>query len=558
MPPSPAEQSAGVQDTAARVREALRLTARAEQQLQAGQVDEAVLTAVRANKLGVNLGPTWRVFGQALEAQGELDDAAEVYGQAAATGADVAEISADRARLAMRLGDHALAEQQLLLHHTHARPTTATIADLARAQTALMAFDRAQDTLRRALEADAGLALLWQVFGRLLGAQGLHAQAVILFEEALRLDPGLACARDGLAEALLSGAGDVERVLSESRQALDDAPGDDLPALTQAHARRLLAVGRLAEGWDAFASAVEPGPAALFDICAAARRWRPGAPLDGRLLLIGEGDVVDDLLLMQLVPRLMAGGAKVILAVHRNLVDLVQHGLPGAMAVPLVHRAKGGRTRRAADLDSPHLHGGELVAAWAPLRALMATARPGLEDGPAMGAYLAPDAARVRVWRERLAALGAGRKVGVAWRPQPDATAWQAPPLTGLQGPLATPGLHPISLQPAEPAELEWLRETFGLTLHPSPPQLRHADAQDMAAFMLALDVVIGPPGAETVLAAATGAETWFLAAPRHWTMLGQPTCLWFPRARVMTAASVEDWTGAMTELGEALKGLTS
>ncbi len=556
MPSSPAEQIGSAKDQEARLREVLVLTARAEHLLQSGQIDEAVRTARRANTMGVNLGPTWRVFGQALEAQGDLPTAASAYEQAAAAGADVAALSVDRARVAMRQGAYAQAEQHLKLHHTLAGPTTQTIGELARAQTALMAFDRAYDTLQTALQVDPVQPLLWLVLGQLLRVQGRHGQAIIFFEEALRLDPSLTQARDGLADAVMLGAGDVERALSESHDALAAAAAEDVPALNEAHARRLLAAGQLAEGWDAFATAVEPGDAALVDIRVAAPRWTPGAPLKGRLLLIGEGDVVDDILLLQVVPSIIAGGAKVILAIDGSLTTLAQRSLPDAMVVPLLHRTQGGRTLRAADLDSPHIHGGALVAAWAPLRSLMGARRGRREDFVQTAPYLKPESARVRYWRERLASLGPGPKVGVIWRAHADARFWQAPPLSGLQAPLAVPGIHPISLQPLELAELTTLQDTFGLRINPRPPELRYADADDLAALMRALDVVIGPPDTETVLAAASGVETWFLSTPHHWAMLGTQTFPWFPRARAMTAAAPDDWAGAMAELGQGLADL--
>jgi tetratricopeptide (TPR) repeat protein len=554
VPSSPAEQIGSAQDQAARLREILVLTARAEHLLQSGQIDEAVRTARRANSMGVSLGPTWRVFGQALEAQGDLPTAASAYEQAAAAGADVAALSIDRARVAMRQGAYAQAEQHLKLHHTLAGPTTQTIGELARAQTALMAFDRAYDTLQTALQANPVQPLLWLALGQLLCVQGQHGQAIMFFEEALRLDPSLARARDGLADAVMLGAGDVDRALAESHDALAAAAAEDVPALNEAHARRLLAAGRLAEGWDAFARAAEPCNAALVDIRAAAPRWTPGAPLKGRLLLIGEGDVVDDILLMQVVPSIIAGGAKVILAIDGSLTTLAQRSLPDAMVVPLLHRTQGGKTLRAASLDSPHVHGGALVAAWAPLRSLIAAHRGRREDFVETTPYLKPESARVRFWRGRLASLGPGPKVGMVWRAHADARFWQAPPLSGLQAPLAVPGIHPISLQSLELAELTTLQDAFGLTIYPRPPELRYTDADDLAALMRALDVVIGPPDTETFLAAASGAETWFLSTPRHWAMLGTRTFPWFPRARAFTAAAPDDWTEAMAELGQALE----
>ncbi len=165
------------------------------------------------------------------------------------------------------------------------------------------------------------------------------------------------------------------------------------------------------------------------------------------------------------------------------------------------------------------------------------------------GTYLRPDPNRIVHWSGWLAGLGPGLKMGVHWRPA-EPRLWRETLPLSLLGPiLARPGVCAVGLLgDAAAAALA----DAGVALH-QPPNLDPADLDEVAALCRALDVVIGPPDAITYLAAACGAETWFLAPPRHWALLGEATYPWFPKARVIPSASFNDWAPAMASLSEAL-----
>jgi tetratricopeptide (TPR) repeat protein len=546
-PPSPADD------------EALAMVARAQAHVQAGELDLAVHVATQAAALRARPDVTLPALARILEAQGEAIAALDAYGQALAAAPDVAEISREMGRLALRLGKHTVAENVLTLHLKRWPATPDVVADLARAQSGQKAFDRAHETLKAALEADASHPILWRTLADLLSLQGRQADAVVFYEESLRLDFDSVDALDGIADALLL-SGDEARALEASEASLAQANGRDRPRIMANHARRLLSAGRLAEGWNAFAQRVWPGEAAAVTVKLAAPGLAPDAPLEGRLLLIGEADVVDELLLAQAVPRLAADGVPVILAVQPLWQALAKRSLPDTMVVTLRDKLEGERRLLTADLDSPHVHGGELIGAWAPLRALPALycARP--EDFAGARAYLTPDPDRVAYWRERQAALGPGPKVGLVWRaPGPSPQPWEAPPLAALKAALDVPGVQLIGVQTQDvQGELVWIRETYGLSVHEPPPELRLWDLDEVAAFCAALDVVAGLPDAATVAAAACGAQTWILSPPKHWMRLGSDAYPWFPAARVMAAEGPGDWDRALGELNAALRELAA
>ncbi|HEX7885745.1 MAG TPA: tetratricopeptide repeat protein [Phenylobacterium sp.] len=535
----------------------IALTERAEVFLRDGQLIQSIKAAAQAADLDPGQERTWLVLGRACEAANDFPAAFSAYGQALSIGDGVTGFGAEMGRVALRVGEHAIAESVLSLYVQDVAPDTEVIANLARAQMAQGAYDRAQATLTSGLEADAGRTRLWISLGELLCLQGRYGQSTVFFEEALRLEPGSAPARAGLAEAVLHAEGDDERALQLSAEAVADAAGEDIAPIVAGHARRLLATGRLAEGWAALARGAEPGAASLVASKVAAPRWIPGEPLHGRLLLMGEPDLARELLVAHVVPGLIAEGLPLILAVAPEWMSLARRSFPEAAIAPRLGRTWLGETQQAAELDTPLLHDGKFVAAWAPMRSMPSLGRGRIEDFAGRAPYLRPEGRRVRHWREWLASLGRGPKVGITWRqPGLDVTQpWEVPSLGDLQPALATPGLRLVSLQDGEVAdEAAIVGQSYGVTLH-QPPGLVRGDLDDMAALARALDVVVGPPGVKTYLAAGCGAPTWFLATRWHWARLGTDDLPWFPKATVISADG-SDWTAAMAELAQALAAL--
>ena len=179
------------------------MVARAQAHVQAGELDLAVHVATQAAALRARPDVTLPALARILEAQGEAIAALDAYGQALAAAPDVAEISREMGRLALRLGKHTVAENVLTLHLKRWPATPDVVADLARAQSGQKAFDRAHETLKAALEADASHPILWRTLADLLSLQGRQADAVVFYEESLRLDFDSVDALDGIADALL-------------------------------------------------------------------------------------------------------------------------------------------------------------------------------------------------------------------------------------------------------------------------------------------------------------------------------------------------------------------
>ncbi|MFN3584560.1 tetratricopeptide repeat protein [Phenylobacterium sp.] len=489
-----------------------------------------------------------------LEAAGDIAGAYAACSRARKIATSPLALSARMGRLALELGHPQVAET-LLTSHTH-EPSAdpAAVICLAQAQSAQQHFDRAHATLKAAIEADPGQPLLWCALGDLLFDQGRHAEAIVFIEEALRLDPNAATARHRLAEALLRSGGDLEQVLGLGREAVAAADGASASETTASHARHLLAAGRLDEGWPAFVAWSAPGPAAGVRVRVAAPHW-DGGPFNDRLLVLGEEDVADELLLAHVLSDIAT--RRLILAVDERWHGLAARAFSAFPVVNLLRGRRGSEHRQGADLQTPHRHGDALVSAWTTLRSLVAARWRREQALPVPHAYLSAEPRKVEQWRAWLDGLGNGPKVGLqGWLDGP--RAWEMPPEQALGAALCAAPIHIVSLQPSDtPDETAGLSEALGVQIH-EPPGFDHSDFEDLAALVQALDVTVGPPAAATHLAGACGARVWILCPHGAWQTLGSGAYPWFPRAELFQAAPGPDWSTALARLEAAMGTLAA
>jgi hypothetical protein len=175
-----------------------------------------------------------------------------------------------------------------------------------------------------------------------------------------------------------------------------------------------------------------------------------------------------------------------------------------------------------------------------------------IETIPVSMPYLRLDEAKVQHWRERLASIGGGTMIGIAWtgNPKPD-------PNRTIPGELLAPlarvkGVRWISLQkdaqrnppPAFFEMLDWTGE-----LH---------DFDDTAALAASLDLVIS---IETVIAHLAGAiarPTWTLLPHfSGWRWLhGREDSPWYPTMRLFRQPRAGDWPAVIERVANELSAV--
>ena len=491
-----------------------------------------------------------RTSAQACEAAGDLAGALAAYETALASRPDDVEVLAGLARLAgrMEMPQQALGwwEQVLSLD-----PASLAAADgRGRSLADLHRYGDAVEVLRSAILAHPHEARLWNSLGVVLNQQGDSGAALTFFDEAVRLEPAFAAA--------LYNRGDTRFDLGELAYAEADFNAaarhavDPAQTAVIAFARALLALhrGDLGAGWDAYEARLSPDHPSAPVFEAPGEPWTPDAPLQGaHLLAIGEQGLGDEIMFASLVPDLLAAlepQGRLSLALEPRLHALARRSFPSVEILAYATERRGGRPHRRV---APG--GGRGVELWAPLASLpRAFRRTPQAYRPAP--YLTPDPARVAHWRGW---LGPAPAIGLSWRSglQGGRRGRHAPELAAF-APLLQAGVRVVHLQyGAREEELATLDALAATPLLRPPDIDLKQDLDDLAALCVALDAVVSVPNATAALAAACGAETWFLTSPNAWPRLGTDGYPWYPQARSFAAERFGDWEAVIERVAATL-----
>lgn len=383
---------------------------------------------------------------------------------------------------------------------------------------------------RRALALEPDHADAANNRGVVSSLEGDFAGAARWCLRALRLRPDYPAAFNNLGNAL-KDLGMLEGAIAAYDQAIRLGGSAD-----HRHNKALavLAAGRLREGWALYEERWDSHQLRSGVRAFAKPRWNGEAGQGGVLLLHAEQGFGDSLQFCRYAPLAAARGWRVVLEVPKPLVRLMG-SLTGIERV-----VASGDPLPEFDVQCP-------------IMSLPFAFGTELDTIPAAASYLAPDAAEIHRWEERLAALGGGLRVGLVWagnsrRHSSDLVAADrrrsmAPellaPLAGFEG------VHLVSLQKdgEAPFALEdWMAEC--------------GDFADTAALVAGLDLVIGVDTAVIHLAAAIGKPVWLLNRfDSCWRWLREGgTTPWYPAMRIFRQPRPGAWEPVVEAVAAELR----
>jgi tetratricopeptide (TPR) repeat protein/ADP-heptose:LPS heptosyltransferase len=370
--------------------------------------------------------------------------------------------------------------------------------------------------------------------------QGEFDKAVRYYDRAHALRPKSTDVLGNMANAYRD-VGNFARSDEIFERVLELTP--NYPEARNDYSHALLARGQFGRGWELYESRWE------------ANRWKDhlaykqppwkGEPLAGKRLLVwGEQGIGDQMMFGSLLPELLCLQGKCTVVVEKKLVPLFERSFPSA---EIIERRTDAH---AALLEAPYDY-------QVPIASLGQHFRRKFADFPQHTGYLKADEGKVRAWRERLAAMGPGKKVAVSWRGgfvgtrrhlrSIDLEAW----LPILQ----TPGMEFISLQYTEDAqaEIEALREKHGVVLHHWPEVIE--DYDETAALVCALDRVVSVCTALIHLTGALGRPAWILVpAVPEWRYMREGNRMpWYPSVELFRQDRIGAWDGVIGRLAGAL-----
>ncbi|HRJ60171.1 MAG TPA: tetratricopeptide repeat protein [Azospirillaceae bacterium] len=340
------------------------------------------------------------------------------------------------------------------------------------------ALREALQVLHWALRLHANDAEAWSSYGLALERAGRDSEAEDAYRQAIAVNAGHATSHENLG------------MLQLKRGALRDG---------YAHRDWRFSTPR-------FVGMVKPSTAPL---------WR-GENLAGKNLFVwreqGNGD---EIMFAACYGALSARAGRVTAQCDKRLLGLFTRSFPQVEFI--------------AEGAPPPPHDAQI-----PAGTLLRRLRGGLAAFPVQSRYLTVEPSRSAVWRERLAALGRGLKIGLAWRSAVFASEGKSASVDVCHwGPFFNlAGAQFINIQVGDvSADLTKVRNKFGVDINYFPDLDLDNDLDGAAALMSALDLVLSPAVSAADLAAAVGTPTWRLA-PRDWTCLGTAVRPSYPAMR--------------------------
>jgi tetratricopeptide (TPR) repeat protein len=407
-------------------------------------------------------------------------------------------------------------------------------------------LNSADVSLRRAIEIgcanDHGVWTVLAKNERLLGRLDSALEAV---NRALVLSGGSPAAQRN-AGVVLMELGRFDESIAHLREAIAAEPANIESQSYLGYA--LLAAGRLAEAFEPWERAIKGGPRGV-ERDLGVPRWTP-ADVDARVLVYREQGVGDELMFASLYPDLIGAARSVVVECDPRLVPLFTRSFPDAEVRAPTHDERLQETVHDVDRASP---AGDMIR-WF---------RPRIESFPDRRSYLVPDAVRVEQWRARLGEVGPGPYVGISWRSKLQ-TAERRNEYTRLDEwaeVFAVPGVTWVNLQYDDcTRELRDAEKRFGVQIQRWDWLDLMNDFDEAAALTSALDLVVAPFNAVSMLSGALGVRTVAMGNRFGWGELGTGRMPWMPSIVVASRMANEEWDEVLTvaarEVGTLAEGV--
>lgn len=496
---------------------------------EAGSLEAAARLAREAAALAPGHADAHALLGAALLAAEQAEAAVQAYARACELQPQDAPRQAALATALVRAGRASQA-----LRHFERASQAAPLDDAALVVYALALRDEGRladaEAALRAVAArqprDPGVA---NNLATVLADRGAFREARALLEPVVSAHPGLLEPRCTLARILFD-LGEPAQAVAHLDQAIAGHPASADARL--ARGLCMLALGDFAGGWDDYASrcSTRESPARGFPF----PEW-DGGDLRGKAILVyAEQGIGDELMFASCYGDVLHEARRVVIECDPRLAGLIGRSFPAATV-----QADRGRGAH------PWIEGLGRIDVQAPAGGLPGRYRRSREAFPAHRGYLVADPERVASHRARLAALGPGSKVGLAWRGGVARTrrALRSLAPDPLRALLARDDAQFVCLQhDAGEAEVEalaamapgrfhWWRGVAG-------------DVEEVAALLCALDLTVTACNYLVHLGGALGCDVRVMVPPSpEWRYLREGAAMpWYPSVRLFRARDGEGW----------------
>lgn len=507
-----------------------------------GRYAEAVQLLTNARESG-SAGPEVNLhLGLAHAALGDVQRAANCYERAIAASADFVPALFNLGRLHQQAGRAAAAAEKYRRALEFARENVDLHIALAEVRRELGDHESALASAQRALELAPDSPDAWVQHGHALREAGRGVEAIADYRRAVALRPDLSHAHLHLGNALFLDAHDFAAATAEYQRMLELDAGSSEARFNLALMR--IASGDYANGWpDYELRRLDPRwKRRPYEY----PQWRGGELAGRRLLVYSEQGIGDEIMFASCVPDLIARGASCVIECLPKLEGLMRRSFPSAE----VYTGN-------ADLSVPaRLHAAGIDAE-TPIGSLPLYFRRALADFPQHNGYLKADPVRVEQWRNRLAALGPGMKVGIAWQggTQRSRRSARSLELARLAPVLKVPECRFVELQYMDCTdEIRAFEADTGV--HIASWDLIRQDYDEAAALVCALDLVISVCTAVIHLGGALGRPVWVMVPYGcEWRYGESGSAMpWYPSVRLVRQDRIGEWGSVIETVADSLR----
>ncbi len=407
------------------------------------------------------------------------------------------------------------------------------------------AYNEALDACEKALELDPANLTAHHNLGSVLAKLEHYERALEILENlCARLPTSHSGSWINLATALAAN-GETQRAMQIYERILAVEPNHNVVRWNRAHF--LLAAHDFERGWQDYEwrfMSENLGPPRLIPH----RPWR-GEALEGKSLLVtADQGLGDQIMFASCLPEVSSRAASTVVECDMRLEPLFRRSFPqvrviGSLQTPV--------PPWLAEVGERDFHAGS--------GSLPRYLRKRAADFPEHQGYLRAEPRRVAHWRERLAALGPGLKVGLSWRGGTPATRkrLRSIELSDLRSLCETPGCRFVSLQYGKCApEIADFVAATGLALEHWQEAID--DYDETAALCSALDLTISVCTSVIHLNGALGRPTWILvpSAPEWRYGFTGERMLWYPSVKLYRQKESSSWDPVLNQIRADLAGL--
>jgi len=475
-----------------------------------GRLEEAEVAARRALELDDEVAAGHFMLGMVHRARGRMEPAVRAFRRALEIdphGVQTMQQLALSLREEGRL-DEADAQLRAALRLRPDNPTLLTDHGMVLAD--LMRYDEALGSLARALERSPQSVIAINRKALIVDHLGDRAQGLALLQEAARLAPA------------------------------DENTKYNIGLHHLKH-------GEYAAGWDGYESRRN-----FENFVGKHRRipipeWDGGALAGRTLLVLPEQGLGDEIMFGSCVPEVAAQAKHVVIECDAKLEALFQRSFAPCTVLSRQRTLANDWVERLDPRPEVFVSAGSLAC----------RLRRSAAAFPQHHGFLKADAAKVAAWRERLDALGPGRKIGLSWQGGVGFTGRKRRSLTleELLPLLRLPGLHFVSLQYTEVREeVRALEARHGVRVHHWQEAID--DYDHTAALVCALDSVLTVCTAIVHLSGALGRPALVMVpfGPDWRYGASGERMDWYPTVRLLRQARVGDWTEVLGEVSRRLR----